>query len=604
MFFNIHHVTTNFRQEHIALQPPRDGTQKSIVRFQPVILPMHRIPFLHRIGTKIFGLYLIALLPLVGTILYLNAQTRQDAVAHGRDLLLRAVHKAVGEQERVFTAAVLTLRQLAAAVPPGSRDPAGLDTLVSRLAADNPTCSNIMLFDPEGRIVASAKKPFTAMDVSGQAYFQRALSATGVVAGNYDLGRGTDNPVLHFALALRDGDGHCSGVAVVGVNLRSLPQILQGLDVLPGAFLALIDAQGTLLARAPANPASPVGQPLSGVVPFVSGRSQASGSVVIREPDGTGMIYAYTMLRVQDAQIIPHGALLVGMPAAAAVRQTEGRLVLTTVAVVGSLALAVVLMVLLGRWGIVRRLEVLAGFAASLSEEKICRLPPHFGKDEIGLLGQQFVDLSRRLHDKSEHLSEAMGHLARERDQLSRVVGQLREAKDELERLASRDFLTGLRNKRCFSEKMQLELERYQRYGTPFSLVLFDIDDFKQVNDIYGHQVGDEVLHGLGRLTLSAVRTVDEAYRIGGEEFAVVLPETDGQQALVLAERLRAQLAQLPVPLAAGADIRFTVSLGVAQAGEGMRVVKDLFTAADDALYAAKRTGKNRSVLATTRHAA
>ncbi len=128
--------------------------------------------------------------------------------------------------------------------------------------------------------------------------------------------------------------------------------------------------------------------------------------------------------------------------------------------------------------------------------------------------------------------------------------------------------------------------------------MLFDIDDFKKVNDGYGHQVGDEVLRQLGQLALAEVRAVDAAYRVGGEEFAVVLPHTEAAQAAVLAERLRERAAGLAVPLPDGGRVRFTISLGVAQARLGDAAIKDLFAAADDALYAAKRGGKNRTVRA------
>jgi diguanylate cyclase (GGDEF)-like protein len=215
------------------------------------------------------------------------------------------------------------------------------------------------------------------------------------------------------------------------------------------------------------------------------------------------------------------------------------------------------------------------------------------------LLGERLVEMSCTLHEKNERLAEAMASLGRERDQLSTVVGQLREAHDALERLASQDCLTGLRNRRCFNEKMLVELDRFVRYGTPFSLVLFDIDDFKRINDTYGHPFGDEVLRRLGYLTLGMVRSVDEAYRIGGEEFALILPETEGENARVLAERLRERVAASAVDLGAGTAVRFTVSLGVAQARSAAPEAKDLFAAADDALYKAKRTGKNRSVCDT-----
>ena len=161
---------------------------------------------------------------------------------------------------------------------------------------------------------------------------------------------------------------------------------------------------------------------------------------------------------------------------------------LSGLASAGSLLLAMVTAMGITRQVIVRRLEILAGFAASIREEKVCLLPPHFGKDEIGELGEHLVAMSGALHEKNERLAATMASLGRERDALAGVVGQLREAQAELTRRAELDALTGLQNRRCFNERADLELSRLRRYATPFSLILFDIDDFKKVNDTYGHE--------------------------------------------------------------------------------------------------------------------
>ena len=317
-----------------------------------------------------------------------------------------------------------------------------------------------------------------------------------------------------------------------------------------------------------------------------------------RGPSGIETLYAYQALRLSPDDPAPYGAILAGMPVSVAMEVARRRLYLSIVVSAGSLLAALLLGVGLSRVTIVRRLEVLAGFAASLREDKVCSLPPRFGQDEIGVLGRRLADMSGALHDKNDRLAEAMTTLEQERDRLSVVVGQLSDAREELERLASVDFLTGLRNRRCFSEKMRLELTRLERYGTPFSLILFDIDDFKCINDTHGHNVGDDVLQALGRLAADTVRATDEAYRIGGEEFAVVLSETRGERAMILSERLREGTAQLAVPLPDGGTVGLTISLGVVEAWAGAHVDRDIFAAADNALYAAKRAGKNVSRLA------
>lgn len=559
---------------------------------------MQRIPLLHRIGTKIVGVYLVALLPLVAVIAWLILLARQDAVEHGRDMLSRYVFEVSGSQESAVYEISRLLRGLVAAPEVRAMDAGAMDAVLTRLCGERFFVSNVFVCDLAGTVMASARKPFSGLNSAHRRYFREALAENGLVAGEYLVGRVTGNPVLHFALAIPGEDGRPCGVAVASLNLRSLRGLFGRFTLPDGACALALDVAGNVLAGYAAPGCPGLEKPQGDFPARVFAERKTSGSFLGLAPNGEETLYVYKVLRLDGERPEPYGLMLVSRPLQAMLAPARSRLVACAAIAAGSLCLVVLLLVVLGRVGIVRRLEVLAGFAGSLFEEKVCRLPPHFGQDEIGQLGLRFVELSKSLHDKSERLAETMGHLAKERDQLADVVGQLREAKDELERLASRDFLTGLRNRRCFSEKMQVELERFTRYGASFSLVLFDIDDFKRINDAYGHQVGDEVLRGLGRLTLAAVRSVDEAYRIGGEEFAVILPETDGQSAFILAERLRGRVEELSVPISDKASVRFTVSLGVAQARPGLADVKDLFAAADDALYKAKRTGKNRSELA------
>jgi diguanylate cyclase (GGDEF)-like protein len=165
---------------------------------------------------------------------------------------------------------------------------------------------------------------------------------------------------------------------------------------------------------------------------------------------------------------------------------------------------------------------------------------------------------------------------------------------EELERRAYTDDLTGLANRRRFLEQAEEELARVQRYGTALSLVMLDIDRFKQVNDHHGHKVGDLVLQHLAQVCRTVLRDVDVVGRIGGEEFAVLLPHTGCAAALDAAERLRAALAESRVALGDGRELLFTVSMGVATLCEGCTGIDALLIAADRALYQAKAGGRNR----------
>jgi diguanylate cyclase (GGDEF)-like protein len=172
---------------------------------------------------------------------------------------------------------------------------------------------------------------------------------------------------------------------------------------------------------------------------------------------------------------------------------------------------------------------------------------------------------------------------------------------ETVERQAVTDELTGLFNRRRFQEAMATEVERSKRFGQPVGLVLLDLDDFKTVNDTYGHQQGDLVLREVARVLRETSREIDEPARYGGEELAVVLPGTDLEGAYNLAERVRAGIEGLVLPLLDGdGSLRVTASFGVATLPGSADDMRGLVAAADEALYRAKRAGKNRTVRAET----
>jgi diguanylate cyclase (GGDEF)-like protein len=171
-----------------------------------------------------------------------------------------------------------------------------------------------------------------------------------------------------------------------------------------------------------------------------------------------------------------------------------------------------------------------------------------------------------------------------------------------VQRQAVTDELTGLFNHRRFQEVMALEVERTRRFGSEMGLVLFDIDDFKAINDGYGHLQGDMVLREVARVLRESAREIDEPARYGGEEMAVALPQTDLEGAFHFAERVRRRIEALEIPILDGSGkIRVTASFGAASIGDGglgRDAAKELMTAADAAMYRAKRAGKNRTVKA------
>ena len=161
-----------------------------------------------------------------------------------------------------------------------------------------------------------------------------------------------------------------------------------------------------------------------------------------------------------------------------------------------------------------------------------------------------------------------------------------------------RDGLTGIYNRRYLNTRLKEEFDRYRRYRNPLSLIMFDLDHFKVVNDTYGHLFGDYALQAVTALIGSLIRTTDFLARYGGEEFCCLMPETDLDKAALTAERCRKAVAR-NLFHAQGVTTRMTISTGVAQLTEDVETPEKLIEQADYALYEAKRGGRNRVVLAS-----
>ena len=178
-----------------------------------------------------------------------------------------------------------------------------------------------------------------------------------------------------------------------------------------------------------------------------------------------------------------------------------------------------------------------------------------------------------------------------------RDISESRAMYERLEAQASTDCLTGVANRRSFMQDAVLEFERARRTGRPLTFFLLDIDHFKRVNDTYGHTVGDQTLQRIVAVCERVLRRPDRLARFGGEEFVVMLPETDNEGAAIVAERLRHALAR-EVIRAGTADFSVTTSIGVAAMGQRHDNAQDVIAEADLALYAAKGGGRNKVVCA------
>jgi len=250
---------------------------------------------------------------------------------------------------------------------------------------------------------------------------------------------------------------------------------------------------------------------------------------------------------------------------------------------------AVFLLVFVVAAGMLRPIQLLSHAAKRLSAGELDVRLPIKGGDELTALTQVFNEMAATIQDKTKQLEEA-------RNELAVKNADLEAANRHLHDQAITDALTGLFNRRHFQDNLDKEMRRCEREERPLSMLLLDLDHFKQYNDRWGHTQGDEELRRVSAQVLKSIRTTDMAFRYGGEEFAVLLPSCSKEQAAEVAEKIRTAVGAHGHR--AGVLGRTTVSIGVATFPQDGQAARSLVDTADGALYAAKAAGRDRVSLA------
>jgi diguanylate cyclase (GGDEF)-like protein len=217
------------------------------------------------------------------------------------------------------------------------------------------------------------------------------------------------------------------------------------------------------------------------------------------------------------------------------------------------------------------------------------------GKGDMKPYSEVLQEANEELRKLNLSYAHVVIELKQAKERSESFAMELKAVNEQLRERAYRDELTGLYNHRYFHEMMEAEMNRASRYQHAMSLIMLDIDNFKHINDTYGHPQGDEVLRSVSFVLQQSIRACDIVSRYGGEEFTIVLPETDMQGVVTIAERVRRGVESQPINFN-GNSIKVTVSLG-ATTFEPVRTPEDksiVITAADNALYNAKTNGKNR----------
>lgn len=422
----------------------------------------------------------------------------------------------------------------------------------------------LVVVNTQGRVVGTSASQVRPIQLPAD--WARELTTNDALVGKTYWDRSLGKGILVVAVPVQRADGRVMGALAARLNLRGVENGLRAFAPSTSGQMYLMDLDGSLIASSNTSSAQVMRTKLN---QKVLDRLKAREGAIVEyesfvETDVVGSLRRVSRVR---------WAILAEIPADTAYWQAL-RFRNMTLLVVGGLLLVVSAVAYRLGVLIVRPLERLTKGAAEVANGDLAVDLPA-AKGEVGDLTLVF-----------NHMVERLRH---GRQELDAVNERLRRQNEELERLSTVDALTGLHNRRFLTQRLSDELLRSYREKCAFTVLMADVDEFKKYNDAFGHPAGDEVLRKVASILLSATRAVDCTARYGGEEFAVLLTDTVGEGALQVAERIRARVAAEEFP---GRTI--TISIGMAEFPVHGHSAEAVISRADEALYAAKRAGRNR----------
>jgi diguanylate cyclase (GGDEF)-like protein len=451
------------------------------------------------------------------------------------------------------------------------------DMLRASLPDNLPWIRTLLIVGGDGRVQCSTNNIYVGLDVSDRAYIIKARETRDFVFSDFLVARPTNRPTVMAAYPVSAINADSDSIILAGVNLDWMSKIMSNLGGRPGVVAVVIDSRGTVMA-APADEASMIGQSLN-AIPLLSAiaeRALASdapqGSLSFVAADGSKR--ALSFARIAGTQ-----ARLVVSIDEAKVTAATNRDIRTAYLQLGFVCLFVLLGALIAAEKlIIQPIDIMTGMAKRFGE------------------GDWSARAARsRLPAEFDPLARAFNAMAA---QLSQRERELVATNDRLTVMASMDMLSGLANRRGFQTRLDFEWCKAQQSASDLSLLMIDVDHFKLYNDTYGHPEGDACLARLGE-TLSRIAADFKGFacRYGGEEFCLLLPNTDAGRAVEIGEAVRAAVQGLGIPHVTSSYQTVTASVGVActKPSDTQRP-GDLIEAADAALYAAKHRGRNAVV--------
>ena len=438
----------------------------------------------------------------------------------------------------------------------------------SLLAQNREAYHSMGLFTPDGQLFCNAASWRDKVYSGDRLYFRLAKETGRFAVGEYQVGRVTGKAGINFGFPLRDAGNKVYAVAFAGLDLENLGRMAEATPLPPDGILSVIDVKGTILARQPAMPER-VGQRLWNpqvIEALLAGRE---GVLEAKGEDGVDWLLAHEVVTQNPDGAFPL-RVMVTVPLSRVFSEGNRALVRDLLGI--SLA---TLFLLVGvwygtEWFMLRKIGGLLRAADRVRGGDLnARTGIPYGGEELSQLAQAFDDMALALQQREQKLQEQ----------------------------AISDPLTGLYNRRYLNEFLPRELVRCRRSAAPLAVMLIDLDHFKRVNDSFGHEAGDVVLKAIATLLKGKVRGSDIACRYGGEEFALILPETGLDAAVRRAEVIRLAIARLVLSHAGTSLGKITTSLGIALFPDHGEDSDALLRVADVALYAAKGAGRDRLVV-------
>jgi diguanylate cyclase (GGDEF)-like protein len=518
---------------------------------------------------RILVLVVLAGLPALLLTIYEAVERRQAAERQARGEITRLVRLAALQEWQVIESVRQTLLASAQVLSTMQDDAARCNRFFMNLLAQNREAFHSMgLLGPDGRVLCSGPAENVRASGADRSYFLLAKNTGKFAVGAYQVGRVSRLEGISFGYPIADANGNVTAVAFAAMDLRSLARIAESVPLPAGGILNVVDQNGVILARKP-DAGGRLGEKLRNAPVVKKLFSARQGVFEAMGTDGVNRVFAHEVVIENPDGTYPI-RVMVSVPLDQVFADANKALVRDVLGILLATAF-----LLIGAWYgtelfVLKKIRALLRAADRVRAGDLgARTGLPYGREELGQIARSFDEMAEALQRRERELREQ----------------------------AITDPLTGLYNRRRLDELLPRELARAKRSGESVAVILVDLDHFKRINDRHGHEAGDRALTAVGDLLRIKVRGSDIACRYGGEEFVLVLHETDADAAIRRAEDLRAAINGIDVGPAGDRSQHITASLGVALFPRHGEDPDNLLRAADEALYAAKAAGRDRVML-------